>query len=131
MTRWFLLCVLGLVAVQGFTHTGIPGGLTVNKLAVRGCKDVPRRPQVALRAHSMQNLFDAASLMAADVSEAANTVDSSAVEPQFPAIEVLGQNFGGTVLLLVPVVGALIIFSILAWIITNTMFIPKDMFKNK
>uniref|UniRef100_A0A7S0EJE1 Uncharacterized protein n=1 Tax=Hanusia phi TaxID=3032 RepID=A0A7S0EJE1_9CRYP len=119
-----------MVGVQGFVQTGVPGGLKLNRIPTSSYKDISRRPQVALRAHSMHSLFDAATLMAADVSEAANTVDTVVAE-QSPGIQIFGQNIAGIVLILVPISGAFIIFSILAWIITNTMVVPKDMFKRK
>ena len=41
-----------------------------------------------------------------------------------PVIQIVGKNVGGGILLAAPIVGAVIIFGIIAFIITSTFYLP-------
>merc|ERR1712216_845787 len=45
-----------------------------------------------------------------------------------PAISIVGKTVGGNILVVVPIVGALVVFSVIAYILTQTLYLPPGTF---
>ena len=63
---------------------------------------------------------------AASSSAISDPLGDIASQVSGPVIQVVGKNIGGGVLLAVPIVGAVIVFAIIAFIITSTFYVPPN-----
>ena len=72
----------------------------------------------------------AAAKVAVEAAEDADEVVEEVVKQGTPAISVVGQTIGGNILLVVPILGAVVIFSVIAYILTQTFFVPPGIVKD-
>ena len=72
----------------------------------------------------------AAAKVAVEAAEDADEVVEEVVKQGTPAISIVGQTIGGNILLVVPILAAVVIFSAIAYILTQTFFVPPGIVKN-
>jgi hypothetical protein len=65
-----------------------------------------------------------AQAQAAQGSPVADPLGDVAAQVSGPVIEVVGKSISGGILLVVPIVGAVLVFSIIVFIITSTFYLP-------
>ena len=59
-------------------------------------------------------------------SAISDPIGDVAAQVSGPVIQVVGKSISGGVLLLVPIFGAVIVFAIIAFIITSTFYLPPS-----
>ena len=79
-----------------------------------------------LLAAAPTNPLAAQAQAAASSSAISDPLGDIASQVSGPVIQVVGKNIGGGVLLAVPIVGAVIVFAIIAFIITSTFYVPPN-----
>ena len=75
-----------------------------------------------------QSMLLAAAKVAAEAAEDAEEVVEEVAARGAPAISIVGKTVGGNILLVVPIVGALVVFSVIAYILTQTLYLPPGTF---
>jgi len=79
---------------------------------------------------SAQSVLIAAAKVVAEAADDADEVVEEVVQQSTPAISIVGQTIGGNILLVVPILGAVVIFSVIAYILTQTFFVPPGITKD-
>ena len=68
----------------------------------------------------------AAAKVAVEAAEDAEDVAEEVVKQSGPAISIVGKTIGGNILIVVPILGAVVAFSVIAYILTQTFFLPPN-----
>lgn len=95
-----------------------PGGAT--------CKSGVRGATCALDMAGAQSMLIAAAKVAVEAAEDAEEVVEEVAKQSGPAISIVGKTIGGNILLVAPILGGVIIFSIIGYILTQTFFLPPN-----
>ena len=109
--------------MQAFAPTALP--LRSNKMGSAACRAGVRTAKCSMDMTSAESMLIAAAKVAAKVvEEDAEDVVEEVATRSGPAISVVGQTIGGNILLVVPIIGAVIAVSVIAYILTQTLYVP-------
>jgi hypothetical protein len=75
-------------------------------------------------AQTVNPLAAQAQAAASQTTAISDPLGDVAAQVSGPVIQIVGKNVGGGILLAAPIVGAMIVFAIIAFIITSTFYLP-------
>ena len=107
--------------MQAFAPTAV---LPMHLRGHRACRSGVRAATCAVDMAGAQSMLIAAAKVAVEAAEDAEDVVGEVATRSAPAISVVGKTIGGNILLFVPIIGAVVVFSAIAYILTQTFFVP-------
>ena len=114
---------------QAFAPASLPM-LRGSRMGAATCRSGVRGAACSMDMAGAQSMLIAAAKVAVEAAEDADEVVEEVVKQGTPAISVVGQTIGGNILLVVPILGAVVIFSVIAYILTQTFFVPPGIVKD-
>jgi hypothetical protein len=108
--------------VQAFAPAALP--LRAGRMGA-SCRSGVRAATCAMDMTGAQSMMIAAAKVAAEAAEDAEDVVEVATRTG-PAISIVGKTIGGNILIVVPILGAVVVFSVIAYILTQTLYMPQD-----
>lgn len=102
--------------------------LRTDRTGAVSCRSGVRAAACAMDMAGAQSMLLAAAKVAAEAAEDAEEVVEEVAARGAPAISIVGKTVGGNILVVVPIVGALVVFSVIAYILTQTLYLPPGTF---
>lgn len=119
-----MLARCGARGEQAFAPTALPMLRGSRQQAT--CRSGLRAATCALDLAGAQSMLIAAAKVAVEAAEDAEEVVEEVAKQSGPAISIVGKTIGGNILLVAPILGGVIIFSIIGYILTQTFFLPPN-----